>query len=167
MLAFKAFVEIPIGSGVKYEVDENTGDMTVDRFLYTAFRYPFNYGYIKGTRGGDGDALDVVILSSESVVPGVVMKCHAIGVLETEDENGIDAKIIAVPLSDVDPINGVYMSLKDVPEPILSEIKHFYENYKSIEPGKWVKVKDFKSAADAEKEIRAAQKRLASEKPNY
>ena len=93
MIAFKAFVEIPIGSGVKYEVDESTGDLTVDRFLYTAFRYPFNYGYIKGTLGGDGDALDVVILSSESVVPGVVMPCHPIGVLETEDENGVDAKI--------------------------------------------------------------------------
>lgn len=167
MLAFKAFVEIPIGSGVKYEVDESTGDMTVDRFLYTAFRYPFNYGYIKGTRGQDGDALDVVILSSESVVPGVVMQCHAIGVLETEDENGIDAKIIAVPMSDVDPINGVYQSLKEVPEPILAEIKHFYENYKSIEPGKWVKVKDFKSAEEAEREIRAAQKRLASYNKSY
>lgn len=163
MLEFKVYVEIPIGSGVKYEVDESTGDLTVDRFLYTAFRYPFNYGYIKGTLGGDGDALDAVILSSESVEPGVVMKCHTIGVLETEDEKGIDAKIIAVPMSDIDPINGVYSSIKDVPDPILAEIKHFYANYKSIEPGKWVKVKDFKSATEAEKEIRAAQKRLASE----
>jgi inorganic pyrophosphatase len=163
MLEFKAFVEIPIGSGVKYEVDENTGDLKVDRFLFTAFRYPFNYGYIKGTLGGDGDALDVVILSSESVVPGVVMLCHAIGVLETEDENGIDAKIIAVPMSNIDPINGVYQSLKDVPAALLDQIKHFYANYKTIEPGKWVKVKDFKSAAEAEKEIRAGQKKLVKE----
>lgn len=162
MLEFKVLVEIPIGSGVKYEVDEDTGHLKVDRFLYTAFRYPFNYGYIQGTRGGDGDALDVVILSSESVVPGVVMKCHAIGVLDTKDENGIDAKIIAVPTAQVDPINGVYESLKDVPDAILKEIKHFYTNYKTIEPGKWVRVKDFKSAAEAEREIIAAQKRADS-----
>ena len=151
---FKAFVEIPIGSGVKYEVDEDSGELKVDRFLYTAFKYPFNYGYIVGTKGGDGDPMDVVILSSESIVPGVTVKCHAIGVLETEDEEGIDAKIIAVPTQKIDPLYGAYEKIEDIPEAILSKIKHFYENYKTIEPGKWIKVKDFKDASEAEKQIK-------------
>jgi len=153
---FKVFIEIPVGSGVKYEVDEETQELKVDRFLYTAFKYPFNYGFIKGTRGGDGDPMDVVVLSSEAVVPGVVIKCHAVGVLETEDEEGIDAKIIAVPKAKIDPLYGVYENIKDVPPAILAKIKHFYENYKTIEPGKWVKVKDFKDALVAEKEIQAS-----------
>ncbi len=152
----KVFVEIPIGSGVKYEVDEETNELKVDRFLYTAFRYPFNYGYIMGTKGGDSDPLDAVVLSSEPVVPGVVMKCHAIGVLETEDEEGVDAKVIAVPTAKIDPFYGIYEDIKDVPAALLAKIKHFYENYKTIEPGKWVKVKDFKDAPAAEKEIESS-----------
>lgn len=155
-MEFKVFIEIPIGSGVKYEVDEESGELKVDRFLYTAFKYPFNYGYIKDTKGGDGDPMDVVVLSSEPVVPGVVMKCHQIGVLETEDEEGIDAKVIAVPTKKIDPFYGVYEDIKDVPEALLAKIKHFYENYKTIEPGKWVKVKDFKDAAEAEKQVEAS-----------
>ena len=155
---FKVFIEIPIGSGVKYEVDEETGELTVDRFLYTAFKYPFNYGYIVGTKGGDGDPMDVVILSSEAIVPGAVMKCHAIGVLETEDEEGIDAKVIAVPTAKIDPLYGVYEDIRDIPPAILNKIKHFYENYKTIEPGKWVRVKEFKDAKEAETQIEASKK---------
>lgn len=155
---FKVFIEIPIGSGVKYEVDEETKELKVDRFLYTAFRYPFNYGYIVGTKGGDGDPMDVVVLSSEPVAPGVVMKCHAIGVLETEDEEGIDAKVIAVPTAKIDPLYGVYEDIKDVPAALLNKIKHFYENYKTIEPGKWVKVKEFKGREEAEREIESSKK---------
>src|SRR3990167_818731 len=94
---YKVFIEIPIGSSVKYEVDEETGELKVDRFLYTAFSYPFNYGYIKNTLGGDGDPMDAVVLSSQPVVPGVVITCHPVGVLETEDEEGEDAKVIMVP----------------------------------------------------------------------
>lgn len=150
---FKVFIEIPIGSGVKYEVDEETGELKVDRFLYTSFKYPFNYGYIVGTKGGDGDPMDVVVLSSEPVVPGVVIKCHAVGVLETEDEEGVDAKVIAVPTAKIDPFYGIYEDIKDVPAALLAKIKHFYENYKTIEPGKWVKVKEFKSKSEAEKQI--------------
>lgn len=157
MTDFKVFIEIPIGSGVKYEVDEETHELKVDRFLYTAFRYPFNYGYIVGTKGGDGDPMDVVVLSSEPVVPGVVIQCHAVGVLETEDEEGIDAKIIAVPTSKIDPFYGIYEDIKDVPAALLAKIKHFYENYKTIEPGKWVKVKEFKNKEEAEKQIEASK----------
>ena len=153
---FKVFIEIPIGSGVKYEVDEKTGELTVDRFLYTAFKYPFNYGYIVGSKGGDNDPMDVVVLSSEPIVAGAYIKCHAVGVLETEDEEGIDAKIIAVPTAKIDPLYGVYNNISDVPATILNKIKHFYENYKTIEPNKWVKVKEFKDAVEAEKQIEAS-----------
>lgn len=156
---FKVFIEIPIGSSVKYEVDEETGELKVDRFLYTAFTYPFNYGYIKGARGGDGDPMDAVVLSSQPVVPGVVMKCQAIGVLETEDEEGEDAKVIVVPVKKIDPYYGTFEDIKDVPEAILNKIKHFYENYKTLEPGKWVKVRDFKGKAEAEKMIEASMEK--------
>jgi inorganic pyrophosphatase len=150
---FKAFIEIPAGGSIKYEVDEKTGELTVDRFLHTAFVYPFNYGYIKDTKGKDGDPLDVLVICGQSVAPGVVMKCHAIGLLEMEDEEGVDTKIMAVPTKKIDPLFGVYEDIKDVPEAILNKIKHFFENYKTIEPGKWVKVKDFRNAESAEKEI--------------
>lgn len=147
------FIEIPEGSDVKYEVDEETGMIMADRFLYTSMGYPANYGYIMGTKGKDGDPVDVLVLSSKRVVPGVGIKGHAIGVLEMEDEEGIDWKILAVPDKKVDPIFGVYEDIKDVPEPMLAKIKHFFETYKQLEPGKWVKIKDFKDRKVAEKEI--------------
>lgn len=150
---FKVFIEIPIGSSVKYEVDEETGQLTADRFLYTAFTYPFNYGYVIGSKGGDGDPLDVVVLSSQPIVPGAVVKCKALGVLATEDEEGEDSKVIATPVVKVDPFYGAYEDIKDVPEALLAKIKHFYENYKSLEPGKWVKVKDYKGKKEAEAEV--------------
>lgn len=153
---FEVFIEIPLGASVKYEVDAETGKLKVDRFLYTAFSYPFNYGFIEGSRGGDGDPLDIVVLSSQSVVPGVMIKCHAVGVLETEDEEGEDAKIIAVPTAKIDPFYGVYEDIEDVPAALTNKIKHFFENYKSLEPDKWVKVTGFKGKASAEKEIAKA-----------
>lgn len=155
---FKAFIEIPAGSPIKYEIDEESGDLVVDRFLHTAFSYPFNYGFVKDSKGGDGDPLDVLILSTFPVQAGVTFKkCHAIGVLVTEDEEGEDLKIIAVPDKKVDPLYGAWEEIKDCPQPILSKIKHFFENYKSLEPGKWVKVKEFKGKAEAEGYIQKAQ----------
>lgn len=150
MSDFVAFIEIPAGSSIKYEVDEETGELTVDRFLHTAFSYPFNYGFIKNTKGEDGDPVDVLILSQYPVQPGVVMKCHAIGMLEMSDEEGVDTKILAVPTKKIDPLFGVWEDISDVPEAILNKIKHFFENYKTLEPGKWVKVNEFKNKAAAE-----------------
>jgi inorganic pyrophosphatase len=150
---FKVLVEIPAGSAVKYEIDEETGELTVDRFLHTAFVYPFNYGFIKDTIGEDKDPMDALVLSSQQVHPGVVIKCHAVGMLEMEDEEGIDTKIIAVPVAKVDPYFGEFSDINDVPQAILNKIKHFFENYKSLEPGKWVKVKDFKNRSEAENSI--------------
>lgn len=151
------FIEIPAGSDVKYEVDEETGMIMADRFLHTSMNYPTNYGYIVGTKGKDGDPVDVLVMSSKSVVPGVGMKGHVIGLLEMEDEEGIDTKILAVPDKKVDPIFGVYESIDDVPKFMLEKIKHFFEHYKELEPGKWIKIKDFKGRAAAEKEIEESE----------
>lgn len=150
---FKVFIEIPAGSSIKYEVDEETGELKVDRFLHTAFSYPFNYGFIKETKGEDGDPVDVVILSQYPVQPGSVMKCHAVGMLEMSDEEGVDTKVLAVPTKKIDPLFGTYEDLKDVPEATLNKIKHFFENYKTLEPGKWVKVNEFKDRKTAEDSI--------------
>ena len=153
---FKVFIEIPAGGKVKYEVDEETRELKVDRFLHTAFTFPFNYGFIKNTKGQDNDPLDVLVLSTESVFPGVVMKCHCVGLLDMEDEGGVDTKILAVPDIKIDPIYGAYSDTKDLPEALLAEIKNFFENYKTLEPDKWVKVKDFKGAQAAEEEVKKA-----------
>lgn len=119
--------------------------------------YPFNYGYIKGTKGKDNDPLDVCVFSSVPVVPGVVMKIHAIGMLEMEDEGGIDTKVIAVPDKKIDPIYGDWTEIKDVPQILLDRMKHFMEHMKELEPGKWVKTGEFKDVTDADKEIAASK----------
>jgi len=155
---FKVFIEIPAGGNIKYEIDEETGELTVDRFLHTAFTYPFNYGFIKDTKAEDGDAVDVVVLSSSPVQAGVVMKCHAIGVLGMEDEEGIDNKVVVVPDKKVDPEYGTMTDIKEVSEPTMAKIKHFFEQYKALEPGKWVKVKSYKGRVEAEKEIKQSSK---------
>lgn len=155
---FDVLIEIPARSSAKYEIDEKTGDVRLDRFLHTAFVYPFNYGSIKNTMAGDGDPLDAIVLSQQPVHPNVLIKCQPVGLLEMEDEEGIDTKIIAVPVEKVDPVFGTYKNIKDVPAHILHEIKHFFENYKTLEPGKWVKVKEFKDVASAEEEIKKSLK---------
>ena len=149
------FIEIPQGGQVKYELKEE-GALFVDRFLYTSMQYPFNYGFICGTKGEDGDPLDAIVLSSMPVQAGVVLPSQPIGLLEMEDEEGIDTKIIAVPTAKIDPIFGSYKDVKDLPEMVKSKIKHFFEHYKELEPGKWVKVKDWKDANTAKKMIKHA-----------
>jgi inorganic pyrophosphatase len=155
---FDVFIEIPAQGSIKYEVDEKLGQLRVDRFLYTAMIYPFNYGYIKDTIGEDGDPLDVIIISSQAVYPGVLMKCHAVGLLEMEDEEGIDTKIIAVPDKKIDPDFGEIKDIKDIAKPTLDKIKHFFEQYKALEPEKWVKCKDFKGKKEAEEIIKKASR---------
>lgn len=156
----KVLIEIPQGSNVKYELDEETGEMTVDRLMPTAFRYPVNYGLIDETSGEDGDALDALVFISADVVPGVVIKCKVIGMLEMEDEEGVDHKIICVPAkTKIDPICGAWESMNDIPEPKKREIKHFFEHYKDLEEGKWVKLKDWKDATAAMKVVAASVKR--------
>ncbi|RUM59258.1 MAG: inorganic diphosphatase [Persephonella sp.] len=147
-------VEIPQGSGIKYEVDKESGAVFVDRFLFTAMYYPFNYGFIPNTLADDGDPTDVLVISSEAVVPGSVIRCRPIGMLEMEDEAGIDTKVIAVPVSKLDRTFDNIKDITDLPEAVREKIKHFFEHYKELEKGKWVKVKNFKSVKDALEEVK-------------
>jgi inorganic pyrophosphatase len=150
---FDVLIEVPTDSQVKYEVDKESGQIRVDRFLHTSSVFPYNYGFIKNTEGEDGDPLDVMVISSEIICPGAAIKCHAVGLLEMEDEAGVDTKILAVPDKKIDAIFGVYDSIDDVPEQSKKLIKQFFQVYKSLEPGKWVKVKEFKGAGEAKKII--------------
>ena len=149
----KFLIEIPAGSSVKYEIDEKTGDLVADRFLFTSEVYPANYGSIKETKAEDGDPADIVLLSSQALVPGCVIKGKVIGMLEMEDEEGIDHKFVGVPLAKVDPIYGIWEDINDIPEALKNKIKHFFETYKTLEPGKWVKVRNWIGKAEAEKKL--------------
>lgn len=147
-------IEIPQGSSIKYEVDKESGAVFVDRFLFTAMYYPFNYGFIPNTLAQDGDPTDVLVISREPVVPGSVIRARPIGVLEMEDEEGVDTKIIAVPVSKLDNSYDSIKEVSDLPEAILNKIKHFFEHYKELEAGKWVKVKSFKDSTTAKEDIK-------------
>ena len=151
-------IEIPQDGSIKYELDKASGMIFVDRFLYTAFSYPFNYGFVPGTQADDGDPVDVLVISSKSVAPGTVIPAVPIGMLEMEDEEGGDEKIIAVPTKKVDPYYGMWQEISDVPEALKNKIKHFFEHYKELEPGKWVKVKDWKPKKVAQDAISKAMK---------
>jgi inorganic pyrophosphatase len=147
------FIEIPQGSNVKYELDKEKALLFVDRFLHTPMVYPFNYGFIPQTLAEDGDPLDVLVICDSPVVPGTVIVSKPIGILLMEDEAGKDEKIIAVPIEKIDPVEGRYKNIKDLPEALKNKIKHFFEYYKSLEPGKWVKVKAWGPREQAEKLI--------------
>ena len=149
----KFFIEIPQGSSVKYEIDEETGDLMADRFLFTSEVYPTNYGFIKGTKAEDGDPADILVLSSQSVVPGTVIKGEVIGMLEMEDEEGIDHKFVGVPIAKVDPIYGTWKEVTDIPQAMRDRIKHFFETYKTLEKGKWVKIKNWIGREEARKKL--------------
>ena len=148
------FIEIPQGSLVKYELDKGSGYIFVDRFAFTTMGYPANYGFVPNTMSGDGDPVDVLVLSIQPVQAGTVIPATPIGLLEMEDESGVDAKVIAVPPMKVDPFFGRFKDIKEVDAAIVNRIKHFFEHYKELEPGKWVKVKNWKDKAAALEEVR-------------
>lgn len=154
---FDVVVEIPKGSRNKYEVDHATGRVTLDRYLYTAFGYPADYGYIDNTLGEDGDPLDALVLLPESVFPGVVVRARAVALFNMTDEAGGDAKVLAVPAGD--PRWDRIQDLADVPEFELSAIKHFFSHYKDLEPGKSVHAADWADRAEAEAEIQRSVER--------
>jgi inorganic pyrophosphatase len=137
------FVEIPQGSSIKYELDKDSGVIMVDRFSYTAMFYPFNYGFIPQTLAEDGDPIDILVLSSYAVAPGTVIPSRPVGMLEMEDEEGIDTKLLAVPTKKVDPFYAYINDVSDIDETTVKKIKHFFDHYKELEPGKWVKTKEF------------------------
>ena len=146
-----AVIEIPYGSNIKYEIDKASGALCVDRVLYGAMFYPANYGFVPNTLADDGDPADVLVLNEYPLAAGSVIPCRLIGVLMMEDENGMDEKLLAVPVSKIDPRFEGIKSISDLPKATLDKIKNFFETYKLLEPNKWVKVKDFASAAEAEK----------------
>jgi inorganic pyrophosphatase len=155
-------VEIPAGSNIKYEQDEETGRVYVDRFVPTAMFYPENYGSVEGAQGKDGDLLDALVLTSQPIAPGMWIKARVIGMLEMEDEEGIDHKLICVPeKAKQDIVCGSWTELSDVPQSRLDRIKQFFEHYKDLEPGKWVKINSFVDKAAATKELEEAMAKLA------
>jgi inorganic pyrophosphatase len=143
-------IEVPVGGEpIKYEMDKDAGTLVVDRFLYTAMRYPGNYGFIPHTLSGDGDPCDVLVANTRAIVPGAVMSVRPVGVLMMEDEAGGDEKIIAVPSSKLTQRYDKVKNYNDLPDITLQQIQHFFEHYKDLEPGKWVKVLRWGDANDA------------------
>jgi len=152
--AFNVIIEIPMNADpIKYEVDKESGAMFVDRFMSTAMHYPTNYGYVPQTIAGDGDPVDVLVMTPFPLPPGVVVPCRAIGILLMEDEGGMDGKVLAVPTEKILPIYANIKSLADVHELQLKQIAHFFEHYKDLEKGKWVKVKGWEGVESAAKEL--------------
>lgn len=162
-MAFDVTIEIPKGSRNKYEVDHETGRVRLDRYLFTSMAYPADYGFIDNTLGADGDPLDALVLLTESVFPGVIVEARPVAMYRMTDEAGGDDKILCVPAGD--PRWEHIQDLKDVPEYELAQIKHFFERYKDLEPGKFVKGSIWVGRAEAENEIQAAVERLKRSQP--
>ena len=147
-------IEIPANSlPVKYELDKDMGALLVDRFMATPMFYPANYGFIPHTLADDGDPLDVLVVTPYPIQAGSVIRCRPIGVLNMEDEAGGDAKLVAVPHDKLTTSYHGIREVEDLPELLRDQINHFFENYKTLEPGKWVKVQGWGNAAEAKKAI--------------
>ena len=151
-----AVIEIPYGSNIKYEIDKESGAVCVDRVMYSAMFYPANYGFVPNTLADDGDPADVLVLNEYALVPGCVIPCRLIGVLKMEDESGMDEKLLAVPVTKIDPRYDNIKSLDDLPKITLDRIKNFFETYKTLEPNKWVKVTGYAGADEAEATLKKA-----------
>jgi len=159
---FNVIIEIPMNSDpVKYEVDKDSGAIFVDRFMLTAMHYPANYGYIPQTISDDGDPVDVLVVAPFPIQIGAVIRCRPIGVLQMDDEAGGDAKLLAVPVEKLYPPYRNINKPEDLPPEDLSRIQHFFEHYKDIEKGKWVKVKGWEGIEAARTEIRSSVQRYA------
>src|ERR1700747_2462480 len=147
-------IEVPVGGEpIKYEMDKDAGTLVVDRLLYTAMRYPGNYGFIPHTLSGDGDPVDVLIANSRAIAPGAVMSVRPVGVLLMEDNAGMDEKIVAVPSGHITQRFEGVANYSDLPEITVKQIEHFFAHYKDLEPGKWVKIIRWGDAAEARKLI--------------
>jgi inorganic pyrophosphatase len=152
--SFNVIIEIPMNADpVKYEVDKATGAIFVDRFMSTAMHYPTNYGYVPKTISGDGDPVDVLVITPVPLIPGVVVKCRAIGILKMEDEAGMDGKVLAVPIDKVLSLYTRWQKPEDLSPVRLKTIAHFFEHYKDLEDGKWVKILGWEGPESARQEI--------------
>jgi inorganic pyrophosphatase len=147
-------IEIPAqGDPIKFEVDKDSGTVYVDRFMGTSMRYPINYGYVPHTVAGDGDPVDVLVVTPFPLPPGVVIRCRPVGVLKMEDDGGMDAKVIAVPVSKLSPLYDKIQTTDDLPELLMKQTAHFFQHYKDLEPGKWVKILGWGTLEEAKQEI--------------
>ena len=158
-------IEVPIGGEpIKYEMDKAAGALVVDRFLYTAMRYPGNYGFIPHTLSGDGDPCDVIVANTRGVAPGAIMSCRIVGVLVMEDEAGGDEKLIAVPSAKLTRRYEHVANHTDLPAITLQQIEHFFAHYKDLEPGKWVKIVRWGDADEARAMVLEGIERAKAEK---
>ena len=147
-------IEIPAhGAPVKYEVDKEFRALIVDRFMGTAMFYPCNYGFIPHTLSDDGDPVDVLVITPVPVISGSIIACRPVAVLKMEDEAGEDSKVLAVPVAKLTPLYKDVNGPKDLPQELLAQISHFFEQYKALEPNKWVKIRGWESAAEAKRLI--------------
>lgn len=158
-------IEVPLGGEpIKYELDKESGALVVDRFLYTAMRYPGNYGFIPHTLSDDGDPCDVIVANTRAIVPGAVMSCRVVGVLLMQDESGGDEKILAVPSAKLTKRYENIHDYTDLPEITLQQIEHFFTHYKDLEPNKWVKILRWGDAEEARKIVSEAIERAKNAK---
>ena len=163
-------IEIPAHSDpVKYEVDKDTGAMYVDRFMNTAMHYPCNYGYVPHTLSADGDPVDVLVVTPVPLITGSVVRCRPVGVLKMTDESGDDAKVLAVPVDKLCKVYRAVRDFRDLPEMLMEQIAHFFEHYKDLDEGKWVRVEGWAGIEEAKKEILDSVKMYADapERPNF
>ena len=162
---FNVIIEIPMnGDPIKYEVDHDTGALFVDRFMSTAMHYPCNYGYIPNTLADDGDPVDVLVITPVPLIPGVVVTCRALGMLRMDDEAGGDNKLIAVPIDKILSIYSQWQKPEDLNPMRLKTIQHFFEHYKDLEPGKWVKVVGWEGPEAAQVEVSTGIENYAKKK---
>ncbi len=153
-------IEVPVGGHpIKYELDKDSGTLVVDRFLYTPMTYPGNYGFVPHTLSDDGDPIDVLVCNTRPLIPGCVINVRPVGVLVMEDNSGEDEKIIAVPSTELTKRYDKISDISDMPEITLQQIEHFFEHYKDLEPGKWVKIGDWQNADRARELIVSAIER--------
>jgi len=158
-------IEVPIGGEpIKYEMDKKSGALVVDRFLYTAMRYPGNYGFIPHTLSDDGDPCDVIVANTRAIIPGAIISCRVVGVLLMQDESGLDEKILAVPSDKLTKRYEKIRNYTDFPEITLQQIEHFFTHYKDLEPNKWVKILGWGSVEDAQKIVTASIEKAKAEK---
>lgn len=148
-------IEVPQHADpVKYELDKASGALFVDRFMHTPMHYPANYGFVPNTLSEDGDPVDVLVVTTIPLISGCVINCRPVGVLLMEDEKGLDAKVLAVPTSKLKPVYEHVQGPEDLPAFLLDQIQHFFEHYKDLEPGKWVKVVGWRGMEEAKQEVR-------------
>ena len=159
---FNVVIEIPMNADpIKYEVDKDTGAIFVDRFMSTSMHYPTNYGYVPQTLSGDGDPVDVLVITPVPLIPGVVVTCRPLGILMMEDEAGQDGKVLAVPTDKILSIYTQWQKPEDLNPMRLKTIAHFFEHYKDLEQGKWVKLDGWGNAAEAKRILRESMQRAS------